>query len=206
MSPFRVTDLRHLESEDPGVELTPQARRLTEFLGAIARAASVRESGNPSATAVRCRRRPGRKPCKGRIEALRRDIPPEVEWRCPVCEDAGVISGWRGTYWDLSGAPSEPAGDPEGERVVEIGLSHKEYELLRDRVELFDPDSERIVAGARPAKVDRVVMSGRLDDWDFLLGEIAFEANHTDDRRLQRRLDTVTDRVDSAIRQAMPAD
>jgi len=198
-----VTDLGHFEPEDPTVELPPQARRLRQYLGEIARAASVRESGRRSATALRCRRRPGRKPCKGRIEVLRRDVPPQVEWRCPVCQDGGVVSGWRGTYWDLSGEPSAPTADPEGARVVDIGLSQEDYELLKDRVDLFEPDSERIVARARPGGTGRVVMSGRLDDWDFFLGEVAFEANHTDDARLQRRLDTLMARLDSELHLVM---
>lgn len=78
MSPFMVTDLQDFEPLEPTAELPPQALRLREFLGEIARAASVRESGSWCATAVRCRRRPGRKPCKGRIEVFRRDIPAGV--------------------------------------------------------------------------------------------------------------------------------
>lgn len=205
MSAFMVTDLRHLEPEDPTAELPPRVRRLRTFLGEIARAASVRTSGSWDATALRCRRRPGRKPCDGRIEAFRRDIPPEVEWRCPICEDAGLISGWRETYWDLSGAPSESPGDPEGVQMIDICMSQEEYELMKDRVELFEPDSERIVAGARPSGAGRVVMPGRLDDWEFLLGEIASEANHTDDRRLERRLDALVVLLDEAIRRLISA-
>jgi len=200
MSPYMVTDLRHFEPEDPAVELRPQALRIRDYLGEIARAASVRESGSWSATARQCRRRPGRKPCKGHIEIFRHDIPPEVEWRCPVCGDAGVISGWRQTYWDLSGGPPEPTADPEGARRIDVRLSQEDYELLRDRVQTFEPESERIVAGARPDGTDRVLMSGRLHDWDFLMGEVAFEANHTDDRRFQRRLDELVVRLDLAMR------
>jgi hypothetical protein len=199
MSPYMVTDLRHFEPEGAAVELPPPARRIRDYLGEIARAASVRESGRWSATARRCRRRPGRKPCKGRIDVLRHDIPPEVEWRCSVCGDAGVISGWRGTYWDLSGRQAQPTADPEGARRVDVRLSQEDYELLRDRVGLYERESERIVAAARPAGTERVLMSGRLDDWDFLMGEVAFEANHTDDRRLQRRLDQLVVLLDSGM-------
>ena len=56
------------------------------------RAGGERTRVRRSATALRCRRRPGRKPCKGRIEVLRRDIPPEVEWRCPSCARMAVSS------------------------------------------------------------------------------------------------------------------
>jgi len=38
----------------------------------------------------------------GSLEVVRRDIPPEVEWRCPVCGDGGVVSGWSATVLDLS--------------------------------------------------------------------------------------------------------
>lgn len=195
-----VTDLRHFEPEDPTAKLPAHVRRLRRFFGEIARAASVRDSGEWSATALRCRRRPGRKPCSGRLEVFRRDVPAEVEWRCPGCGDGGVVSGWRHTFWDLSGPPTELAGDPEGARIVQIHLSQKEYELLRDRAELFEIESERIVAGARPTGRDRVLLSGRLDDWDFLLGEVAFVANGTDDRDLERRLDALADQVDSVLR------
>jgi hypothetical protein len=47
---------------------------------------------------VRCRRRPGRKPCTGIIEA---DFDPEdyrIMWWCPVCDDCGYISNWQGFY------------------------------------------------------------------------------------------------------------
>jgi hypothetical protein len=116
-----------------------------------------------------------------------------------VCGDAGVISGWRGTYWDLSGRQAQPTADPEGARRVDVRLSQEDYELLRDRVGLYERESERIVAAARPAGTERVLMSGRLDDWDFLMGEVAFEANHTDDRRLQRRLDQLVVLLDSGM-------
>lgn len=197
-----VTDLRHFEPEDPTTELPPRVRRLRTFFGGIARAASVRESGDWAATALRCRRRPGRKPCPGRLEVFRRDLPAEVEWGCPDCGDGGLLSGWRGTPFDLSGPRTEASGDPVGARLVEVRLGQKEYELLRDRVDLFDVESERIVAGARPTGGGRVLLSGRLDDWEFLLGEVAFEANHTDARALQRRLDTLASRVGSVVHRA----
>lgn len=202
MNTFVVTDLRHFEPEDPTVELPPRVLRLRRFFGQIARAASVRDSGEWSTTALRCRRKPERKPCSGRLELFRRDVPAEVEWRCPDCGDGGVVTGWRHTFRDLSGPPTELAGDPEGARIVQVDLSQEEYELLRDRAELFELESERIVARARPTGPDRVVLSGRLDDWDFLLGEVAFVANHTDDRILQRRLEALAGQVDSVVRRA----
>ncbi|AZR43489.1 hypothetical protein MTMN5_04064 (plasmid) [Marinobacter salarius] len=43
-----------------------------------------------------------RKPCVGEIQSY---IDPEddaIVWRCPVCGDNGAISGWEGSFWDLS--------------------------------------------------------------------------------------------------------
>jgi hypothetical protein len=28
----------------------------------------------------------------------------DIVWMCPVCGDHGLISNWRGTIWDMSGA------------------------------------------------------------------------------------------------------
>jgi len=194
------TDPSHFETDDPTVELPPAALRLRDFFITIAQAASVRDSGRWSATALRCRRRPGRKSCKGRIEVFRKDKPPEVDWRCPVCGDDGVITGWKGTYWDLSDTPAtRESEDPEDSRLVEIRLSQKGFELLRDKVDLFERESERIVAAARPAGSGRVALIGRLDDVEFLVGEVAFAANHTESAHLERRLDALFARLDAAL-------
>ena len=80
------------------------ARRLAEHFVAIVSLVSQPEIIPPSEYQVRCRRRPGRKPCTGMIEA---DLDPETEdivWWCPICRDTGYIRNWKGTIWDLSNA------------------------------------------------------------------------------------------------------
>lgn len=83
---------------------TGPARKLAEHITAIVAMASRPEIIPLQEYQVRCRRRPGRKPCPGIIEA---DFDPEDErivWWCPVCEDNGFISNWKGSMWDLSDA------------------------------------------------------------------------------------------------------
>ena len=79
-------------------------RRVAEHMCAIVAMASWPELVIPASFHVRCRRRPGRKPCTGMIEF---DWDPEnddIEWWCPVCQDNGRISNWRGTLWDMTEA------------------------------------------------------------------------------------------------------
>jgi len=100
-----IVDLNHFLDEDGGISpATGSARRLAEHFVAIVSMASRPEIIPPLEYQVRCRRRPGRKPCTGVIEA---DLDPETEdivWWCPICRDTGYISNWKGTIWDLSNA------------------------------------------------------------------------------------------------------
>lgn len=95
-----ICDLTHFLDERGG--MAPQsgpARRLAEHLGAIVASITQLPSHKVALTPVRCRRRPGRRPCPGRIEAV---VTEEwsIEWQCPACGDNGSISGWQGTLWD----------------------------------------------------------------------------------------------------------
>lgn len=77
------------------------ALKLAEHMVAIVAMASRPEIIHPPEYQVRCRRRPGRKPCIGVIET---DLDPENEdivWWCPVCQDNGMIRNWKGSMWDL---------------------------------------------------------------------------------------------------------
>jgi hypothetical protein len=103
-----ITDLTHFLDEKGRIapERGP-ARRMAEFLTSIVAMVSRPELVIPQEYRVRCRRRPGRKPCPGIIKA---DLDPEtedVDWWCPVCGDNGYIRNWKGTAWDMSGAGRE---------------------------------------------------------------------------------------------------
>ena len=100
-----ITDLTHFL--DQGGQIAPAdgpARRLAEHLTAIVAMTSHPEIIIPSEYRVRCRRRPGRKPCGGHIES---DLDPDTEdifWWCNKCDDKGYIRNWKRSMWDLGDA------------------------------------------------------------------------------------------------------
>jgi len=104
-----ITDLTHFL--DQNGHIAPKsgpARRMAEYLAAIVAMVSRPELVIPAEYRVRCRRRPGRKPCTGMVDV---DLDPETEdvvWWCPVCGDNGYIRNWKGTFWNLRNAGSEP--------------------------------------------------------------------------------------------------
>ena len=97
-----ITDLTHFLDERGAIVETPvPARRLAEHFAAIVAAATADPCQAATGSSVRCRRRPGRKPCPGSIRAaITLDDRMDVVWDCPACGDNGVISNWHGTIWD----------------------------------------------------------------------------------------------------------
>jgi hypothetical protein len=75
---------------------------LGEFVTAVVVVGSRRLAGKRSGP-VACRAsRRHVQPCPGELET---EIEPRTRhlwWRCPVCGDAGEISGWARTKWDRS--------------------------------------------------------------------------------------------------------
>ncbi len=111
MSRLMVTDLTHFLNEAGSVaELTARAKPLVAYLGSIVRGTTESASGHLPDGAVRCRRRPGRKRCPGKLEARIEPKTAEIHWRCPVCWDGGTIDHWEGTPWDGRTAVAEWIG------------------------------------------------------------------------------------------------
>lgn len=97
-----ITDMSHFDFPDEKAPNLPgQAIRLAEYFASII-AATLRNApplaGGP--IGVRCRRRPGRRPCAGWIQAELLTEGNELYWQCPVCGDKGRIANWKGTRWD----------------------------------------------------------------------------------------------------------
>lgn len=99
-----TVNLQHYLKPDGSIGIESNSgRRLAEYFAAIVQETSGDIDEDAIFPKVRCRRKPMRKPCAGEIQSY---IDPEddaIVWRCPVCGDNGVISGWEGTLWDLSG-------------------------------------------------------------------------------------------------------
>lgn len=98
-----IVNLRHYLQQDGSIVIeSGPGRRLAEFFVAIVKETSGDIDEEGIFPKVRCRRKPMRKPCVGEIQSY---IDPEddaIVWRCPVCGDNGAISGWEGSFWDLS--------------------------------------------------------------------------------------------------------
>ena len=99
-----ITDVRHFLDEEG--EIAPPkgpARKFAEYITAIVALTSHPAIVPPEEYLVRCRRRPGRKPCTGMIDVDLDWETDDIVWHCPICQDMGRISNWRGSKWDLSG-------------------------------------------------------------------------------------------------------
>ena len=76
--------------------LPPRGKRLFHYWTEIVSQAT--QYDDP--TTLRCRRRPGRKPC-GALLTIFFDVDNnDVLWFCPCCHDEGRIAGWEGTFCD----------------------------------------------------------------------------------------------------------
>jgi hypothetical protein len=183
-----VTDLQHLLDLPPD---TPgPARRLAEQLGNIVRAATAGDAGTWE-TALPCRRRPANRACPGRMIVLRTEPAAPIRWQCSVCDDAGVISNWEDSPFDLRRRALTVAEAPN-----EIVISNEVAAALRD-LHLLDTDCERLVFNIR-AHHDRAVLAATDDDLEDLIGAVAAEANHEPNRRRQQRLDAAFDALNGA--------
>jgi len=96
-----ITDLRHFLKEDGSMADMPnQVRILAKYCGRIVKGVTTHQR-DVLATGVKCRKRFKRKKCPGEIIAFI-GAQQAICWSCPVCEDNGVMSGWKGTIWDWS--------------------------------------------------------------------------------------------------------
>ena len=87
----------------------------------------VQASNYDEPTTLRCRRRPGRRPCGGLLTIFFDVDTFDVLWFCPNCDDNGRISGWEGTFWDSSEIAESTSGwaDREGCAIASGGGGHR---------------------------------------------------------------------------------
>ena len=100
-----ISNIRHFLDDDGMIpeDLPGPAFRLANYFGSIVEVVSSRKNHKKLNTGIKCRRRPGRKPCSGEIFAMineGKDF--SISWYCPHCYDNGLISGWQGTIFDGS--------------------------------------------------------------------------------------------------------
>jgi hypothetical protein len=145
-------------------------------------------------SALRCRRRPKHQPCAGYLDVQRQEVPPQVVWACSVCDDNGVITGWKDTVWDLS--RHTPTAESETAPELVIFFDDDEYQLRS--INILETESERMVLGARRSAAG-IRLAGTAMDLDELLCSVAFEANHEAHGRRQHLLDQLCARIEDAL-------
>ncbi|UQX11465.1 hypothetical protein [Candidatus Mycobacterium methanotrophicum] len=190
-----VSDLNHfLNLSD---DVPAPARRLAQHFADIVRAATAGQRVDEQWTsALPCRRRPGRRPCSGRISLVRHDPPASIRWWCSNCPDEGVISNWENSPYDLR-RRRLTAVDAIREIVLDTEVAAALRELL-----LLDPDCQRLVFSMR-AHPNGAALHASDDDLEELIGFVAAEANHEPNRRRQRRLDAAFDALSIAAQRPL---
>jgi hypothetical protein len=103
---MQVVDIRHLLNESlTGPEL-PQLKFKVRILTEIITYATGKEAGVSVDVLPRCWREPKRIPCAGKLETSINHKKKQIHWWCPECGDEGVVTGWEGLVWDMTGSSS----------------------------------------------------------------------------------------------------
>lgn len=94
--PYYVTDPWHFLDETGNLpdDLPGPARKLILFLAQIIEEISLLPAGKIFITSLKCRRRPGRKPCPGQIDSWKNDENDSIKWECNHCGTGGEIHNW----------------------------------------------------------------------------------------------------------------
>lgn len=88
-----ITDATHFL--DPKGAIGPKrgpGRKMAEFLGSVIVAATLPNAGTVQPQCIKCS-----SPIEARVSAAN-----DIQWACPVCFEAGRISNWRHTLWDMT--------------------------------------------------------------------------------------------------------
>jgi hypothetical protein len=106
-----VTDMRQFLTS-PG-EAPSEFPPIANYLGRIVSATSLLDPDDVHTLDLPCRRRPANRSCTGLIHSRVDSSSGEIDWHCPVCDDRGHITGWRGSPWDLAPSATPPSDTPQ---------------------------------------------------------------------------------------------
>lgn len=102
---------------------------LPALVGEIIAAVTADPRVTPAPIDAACVRRPGRRPCGGRLAAGFLPDGRQIVWTCPLCGDTGLIQNWQSSAWDRGGRIGLP-------RVTRVRYWSGMLERLRDRQNL----------------------------------------------------------------------
>jgi hypothetical protein len=195
-----VTDLNHVPGM--GDDAPRPARRLTEHLTAIVRAATAAErAGEWWTSAIPCRRRPGRRACLGRIAILRDQPPVPIHWRCSNCTDEGTISNWEESPYDL-----RRRGLSAVDEIHEVVVGDEIAASLQEAVRATGAPGDRVTAvPLRPERPD-LRLPRRRDVAIFRVRVDLDRANPPIWRRIELRSDLPLDIVHQVLQAAFSWD
>lgn len=188
---YYVSELTHFV-DDQGRAVSGPLGKLGRYLGLIVESASVMREGQTGYIPVRCGNPVRRKRCNGQLTAglAGRDC---IEWACPLCGEAGQLTHWSGSEFDLG-----PARQPrQYERPCEVLVPLDELDAMRR--------SGRGSRSLRQLMAEAIRVSDHhcfflADDRDLLrlkeYGTIAANVGRGDDRRL---LDRFAARMDALV-------
>lgn len=192
-----ITDIRHLAPDDGFVDLPDGAWQFRDYLGRIISAATARANLVSFISGISCRAKIGRKKCQGTLSIERQDLPSSVIiWQCTSCDEGGELSGWRGHLYDQS--KDRPYSPEPGEKYLSINLTVEEFTALLDSENTYDPDSDKIILTGEKTKTG-VKISGWEGDMDNFIGYVAANANHTENKKLEKLLDAAYGRIQKKL-------
>lgn len=93
--------MQHFLDEQGNIpkQMPKEARELANFLALVVDETTKAMPLTLSETGIRC----FNKGCHGQVKSSVSRAKGEIRWYCPVCENEGVISEWKGTKWDNTG-------------------------------------------------------------------------------------------------------
>jgi hypothetical protein len=199
-----VCDYRH----DPRAHRCPpdfprSALRLWDYFGSIVQGASATWGGVvPRRIALRCRRRPDRRPCPGWIEvfpASGERLEGTLVWTCPRCGDAGSLSHWRGSEDDLSliAVRGEDSTDPDAWCAALV--TPDEYRALTE-IDLGEHSFvRRILRAARPTRPG-IRIEGPRGPWQQMSVVVHDALRPMRASRKRRRIEAAQGRLEDGLR------
>lgn len=96
-----VINIQHWLDETKSGPVVPQLKLKVIKLSEIITYATSLAEGIPTESNPKCWRRPKRKPCEGKLDIELDQTSGQIYWRCGICGDEGVVSGWEGLIWDM---------------------------------------------------------------------------------------------------------
>jgi hypothetical protein len=115
---YYVSDLAHFV-DDQGRAVGGPLGKLGRYLGLIVESASRLKQGHAAHIPMRCSNPVRRKRCSGQLTASLA-AHDSIEWSCTSCGEAGHITNWVGTEFDLGPAQDIHVFDAQRDVVVPL--------------------------------------------------------------------------------------